>query len=335
MIVMINRENYETYFIDYLDGQLPVEQIDDLIEFLRSNPDLAEELKGLDSVKLIPAEKPNHKWDHLKKTDVDRIPEFDMQCIRFIEDEMGVPEKEQFLNSVNQSVEKKRTLGLFQMTRFTADPNEKYEAKNRLKKKLVPMYTYWVAAAAVWILAIVFWFSTPRSVQLQPEVVVQSRPEPIPLQVEEPKPELIVVKPIFKSIQEPILEKNVDNDVNVAEKEPVRSEEVPAFMASRKAGLIEIPFSPVELAVGTTVTRLNTKDYSLHRNMPQLLADEINSFEPRTKLNQLTDRLLGSIKRMSNDQFDYENDGNGKVTKIEFSSKLLAFSVPIGSGDDE
>ena len=49
---MINRENYEIWFIDYLDGKLELEQVAELLLFLESNLDLAEELDGLDDVVL-------------------------------------------------------------------------------------------------------------------------------------------------------------------------------------------------------------------------------------------------------------------------------------------
>ena len=40
----INRNNYEAFFIDYLEGNLDEKMVDDFIEFLQQNPDLKEEL---------------------------------------------------------------------------------------------------------------------------------------------------------------------------------------------------------------------------------------------------------------------------------------------------
>ena len=46
----ITRENYESFFIDYLDGFLDEKLIDDFIEFLQQNPDLKEELSLFENV---------------------------------------------------------------------------------------------------------------------------------------------------------------------------------------------------------------------------------------------------------------------------------------------
>ena len=46
----INRKNYEAYFIDFLDGNLSSEQMEELRSFLMLNPDLAGEL---DDVKMV------------------------------------------------------------------------------------------------------------------------------------------------------------------------------------------------------------------------------------------------------------------------------------------
>jgi hypothetical protein len=39
----ISRQNYEQYFVDYLDGKLNDEQVGVLMSFLEFNPDLKEE----------------------------------------------------------------------------------------------------------------------------------------------------------------------------------------------------------------------------------------------------------------------------------------------------
>ncbi len=41
---MITRDNYEIYFVDYLEGNLSDSQVDMVELFLKNNPDLAEEL---------------------------------------------------------------------------------------------------------------------------------------------------------------------------------------------------------------------------------------------------------------------------------------------------
>jgi len=52
----INRENYEVYFLDYLEGKLPPDLVDELLIFMDKNPDLKDEFEGLDTVALAPDE---------------------------------------------------------------------------------------------------------------------------------------------------------------------------------------------------------------------------------------------------------------------------------------
>jgi len=63
----INRNNYEAYFLDFAEGNLSDEERKEVLDFIRSNPDLKEELEEFELIQL-PAEDedPGH-WADLKK----------------------------------------------------------------------------------------------------------------------------------------------------------------------------------------------------------------------------------------------------------------------------
>ena len=63
----IDRNNYEQYFLDYLDRQMDPEQEKILLSFLEFNPDLKEELEGLERAHLLPSEQVFIKKDQLLK----------------------------------------------------------------------------------------------------------------------------------------------------------------------------------------------------------------------------------------------------------------------------
>ena len=44
---MITKENYESYFIDYLEGLLPEALQEELDDFLFRHPDLREQMEGI------------------------------------------------------------------------------------------------------------------------------------------------------------------------------------------------------------------------------------------------------------------------------------------------
>lgn len=72
----INRDNYESYFIDYLDGSLTPEQVGEVRAFLLLNEDLAEMLEDTDLVKLqIPHIKYSGKAA-LRKDELHACPDY-------------------------------------------------------------------------------------------------------------------------------------------------------------------------------------------------------------------------------------------------------------------
>jgi len=46
----INRSNYETYIIDYLEGRLDDRLLEELMKFLEANPDISEEFSGMEDM---------------------------------------------------------------------------------------------------------------------------------------------------------------------------------------------------------------------------------------------------------------------------------------------
>ena len=50
----ITRDNYELYFLDYIEGNLDDNLVDIFIEFLQENPDLKEELQLAGSINIKP-----------------------------------------------------------------------------------------------------------------------------------------------------------------------------------------------------------------------------------------------------------------------------------------
>lgn len=334
-MMKINRENYETFFIDYLDGRLPVDEIDQWLDFLRENPDLAAELKELESLPVQPEELPNLDWSYLKKEMPDGIMPFEAECIRYIEQEMKPEEAHNFIRFVESQPDKLKELNRFKATKLKPDETLVFGSLRLLKKQIIPFQPTWWAAAALIVLALSFWFLRPGS-----QSNYQSSPTAqaiISLPSENDKPEIVLPLSHYQTLQSSVSDRKPEK--NIQKEKPaekmldgieLRQNEAVALLTSRPVELLAVQSTPVQLESPLAVSPLETKDYSLYRTIPQLLAQEIQSIDPKKEANQLTHGFLGMIRRWSNDRFDYENDAKGKVTKIEFNSKLLAFSVPLG-----
>jgi len=340
--MQIKRENYELYFIDYLDGKLPVELIDDLLDFLRANPDLAEELKEFSYDRLEPHEIDFPSWDHLKKDLPDNISPFESLCIRYIEQEMDEKESVAFLQLVNSSPEKLAELKRFKNTLLVPDETEVFGNAGRLKKKIVPLTISGYAVAAVIVLAIAFWFVLPK---IQNHDLYQLQEAKLIIENLQPKqevPAVLLSKPQFKQIEpsRPTREntnpdpykavltakENSDNNslpIETVALLPIRR---PELLNSLPSG--EITLEPV------AISQLNTKDYSIYRTIPQLLADEVRSIDPKEKTRQASHGFLNFIRQRTDNKFNFEDNEKGKITRIEFNSRMLAFSVPLGDEEE-
>ncbi len=121
----INRQNYESYLVDYVEGTLAPEWIPLVEEFLRQNPDIQEEMDlyagstieteatlfpEKQRLKLIPLEKSEPSSDY-----------FQRYCVAYIEGWLTEKEQEIFEASVKNNVAKTREMNLFRKTILPLD----------------------------------------------------------------------------------------------------------------------------------------------------------------------------------------------------------------------
>jgi len=63
----INRNNYEAYFLDFAEGNLSEEERANVLDFIRANPDLREELEEFEIIELPVDADESVNWSELKK----------------------------------------------------------------------------------------------------------------------------------------------------------------------------------------------------------------------------------------------------------------------------
>lgn len=100
---MITRENYEIWMIDYLEENLSSSEMDEMRDFLAANPDIQEEIEGLEDINLsAPVLKMGNKSALLKK-ELPCSPErLDHQLVALLEGDLESPEKEETLGWITQ-----------------------------------------------------------------------------------------------------------------------------------------------------------------------------------------------------------------------------------------
>lgn len=175
----ITRQNYEAYFIDYVDGQLSKELEDELVRFLEEHPDLKEELEAFDSsIKVDPdtsvsyPQKPSLKKEvHQKYPSNGNIRDW---FIAYYEEDLDFNQQKLLFKFLDENPDLKREFAIFGKLTLKADENVVFKGKAKLKQKqvrrkaLLLKYTSYAAAAAVLLLAGLFWLfdkdtASPRS----------------------------------------------------------------------------------------------------------------------------------------------------------------------------
>lgn len=121
----INRQNYESYLVDYVEGSLAPEWIPQMEEFLKQNPDLMDEMTlfaeskvkadattfpDKQRLKQIPLEKSEPASDY-----------FQRYCVAYIEGWLTENEQAVFEASVKMNTAKERELNLFRQTILPED----------------------------------------------------------------------------------------------------------------------------------------------------------------------------------------------------------------------
>jgi len=170
----IDRNNYERYVIDYLEGQVSGEAEREMKRFLKGHPDLEQELRDLEQARLVPTGESYPDKEQLKKKltlDDAGYSHFDELCISKLEGELSDEQAAVFDRMVEASPGRGHDYALYQKTRLTPDLTLTFDGKQQLKKygqrrKPLMRYLYpWAAvAASVLVLAGVYlFFPSPDS----------------------------------------------------------------------------------------------------------------------------------------------------------------------------
>jgi len=353
----INRNNYEAWFIDYLEGNLDEKLVDDLIEFLQQNPDLKEELSLFETVSLEQEEITFNKKELLFKEKYDAENEFNQAAIASVEGEISASEKTEFENYLSTHPEKQKEAELFKQTKLQPDESIIYNRKNKLYRrpagKTILMWT--TRAAAVIIVALtVYTFIEKSSNKVIPEnqvAVIENEPEKkinpteikeVPaknnkvedqkiIKKEPDKPAVKSEKP--KANETKIIRENsqgrlINDDLALAR----ISEEIPALQ-SLTASLTTVSNSKIDLVP----VNITVPDYSEPVFEERLLVDIVKEKTGVDKLsfNKIVKSGLSLVASLSKEKFNYETDNEGKVTEVKFDSRLLAFSIPTRTEEGE
>lgn len=136
----IGRHNYEEFFLDYLDGALNSDQINELDIFLSLHPDLKRELDEMDCPVLVQG-KSSIMLDPLKEIPF-RIS-FDDFCIARLEGDLSLDKEMAFDLFVERNEALKREQDIYIKTFLISDEKIVYKNKRELKKDARKLAIWW------------------------------------------------------------------------------------------------------------------------------------------------------------------------------------------------
>ncbi len=334
--MMITRENYESWLIDLIDGNLTEDRVNMVLDFLQSNPDINEEFKNLEKILLVPDQNTNFQYNKLLKTDFDHPEIFEETAIRSIEKQLSVNDEEKFEKYLNNSEKAKQNYQQYLKTILVPDTRITYPYKSKLiKNRALPLY--WLSAAAVVVFAVLFWFNSNDQQAIQTQQTAQIlpalEPEKLTLDVKHFKPEI-----------SHFVDNNTatTNKMQVAEILPSKPDEkeysTVALLKTIDNNSVSVNFDDLQLAqIPTKPINLEEPDnsFEIFPTVKEYLASKfdrkIDELDPQHELSRFKYMALNKINSASNYKFDYAVNNNGELSHIAYNSRLVSVSIPLNN----
>jgi hypothetical protein len=343
----ITRSNYESWFLDYLEGNLDPLLNAEFQSFLKQNPDLAAELEDGDWLTL-PKDEGIHfeEKDLLKKRTIGDEIEFQERAVAYHEGDLPINERIDFEMELSNNPKLAEEVRLFGSLKLEADPAIVFPDKKNLKKKglIVPLWTKIAAVAAVSILAYLLYqpdqnFQRPinkevailsnqtgmDSVLSERKTKGEEKPALKVPQFNQPRkvPAMVPAKPKVKAVED-------KPEKSIIPTPQLRSPEAEPSLLKLKGVNLGQP-GDIELAVSSTNHQISiNNDLILSELLKTQLAEMRNSGD-RELLS--TEHLgvsgLHLFAKLTGKRLTARKDQDGTVKSVSYNSKLLAFSIPV------
>lgn len=343
--MMITRDNYEPFFLDYLEGNLDESMIDQFLDFLENNPDLKEELQMFENVHVPEEQIVFQDKEKLYKTAADGKSALEAKTIAHLEGDLDEEERKSFEKYLAVHPELQKQYALFEKTRLRPDLKIQYPEKKKLYKKSgTVVLMNWVARAAA-VLVLVWGIN---SLIKQPEnkdgftqiaeITTKTTPE-VKKNDQEKKVQEPEIQEKLKTTKEAKPEKTKSLREQTKGRlhetrpsEPKAAERELTALAQITPIQAQLDQEPMlaSLAVSGAVKpeKLNEPKNAMSvEEFLALRAKKVGS-EGLSSAQRLVRTGLGIASELSGERIGYSVK-DGKISSLEFESKLMAFSIPL------
>jgi hypothetical protein len=166
----IDRSNYESYFLDFLEGRLPEKEVDELMAFINLNPDIEEILPYSDkyvveSNKELSLNK-NFLFKSLENFDSINDSNFEEFCIAWYENDLSDASRKSFLKYLETNPAKSNDFESYGKVFLKPDLKNRFPHKSQLKKFVFsPAYRLISITSAAAAILFIFFYLYPFNKQ--------------------------------------------------------------------------------------------------------------------------------------------------------------------------
>ena len=340
----ITRDNYESFFIDYMDGNLPESLIDQFLDFLNQNPDLKEELHLFEEVSLPPEFVVFQEKKQLHKSAADENSRLENTVVAYMEGDLDANENKAFEAHLANNPELKKEYGLFAKTRLIPDSKIIFSEKRKLYRKSgTTILLNWVARAAA-VLVFVWGINSVIQTQNAPKLqkTKTELAEALPKATPNATAKKAESKEMIQTAADPA--KSKPEKANTFQKrtkiEPEETRPVDSPATTRDlTSLAQIdPIVPQlnqesikeQLAFSRMVNMMKINESKNVMSVEEFLASRVQKVgkEGLFSAQRIARLGLNLASEISGERIGYEVK-NGKITSVDFESKLMAFSIPL------
>jgi len=338
----ITRANYESFFIDYIEGNLPESMIDQFLDFLNQNPDLKEELHLFEEVNLPEEHVVFQEKKQLHKNAADEKSRLENIAIAYLEGDWDADENKTVESYLFTNPEFKREYDLFARTQLKPDFEIKYPEKRKLYRKSgATIVMNWVARAAavivlVWgINSVIKTQNTQESGKRNPELAEVS-PQPVST-VKKTDSKKIDPETAIPVKNKPEIAKVIQKHTKAEPKETLPLDSDPTnrdliALAQITPIVPQLDQEPLEaqLAFSRSINVMKINETKNVMSVEEFLAYRAKKVgkEGLFSAQRIARLGLNLASEISGERIGYQMK-DGKIASVDFESKLMAFSIPL------
>jgi len=337
----ITRDNYESFFMDYIEGNLHESMIDQFLDFLNQNPDLKEELHLFEEVNLPEEHVVFQEKQQLHKSAADENRRLENTVVAYMEGDLDADENKAFETYLAAHPELKKEYDLFAKTQLKPDFGIKYPDKQKLYRKSgATIVMNWVARAAavlvlIWGINSVIQMQNTQESGKRNQELAEVSPKPVST-VKKTNSEKIDLKTAVPVKNKSERANDIQEKTKVEPKETLPVNLTPndrdlTALAQITPIVPQLDREPIEtqLAFSRSINVIKINEANV-MSVEEFLAYRAKKVGKEGLFSAQRIALLGLnlASEISGERIGYKMK-DGKIASVDFESKLMAFSIPL------